>query len=522
MSRAEDRYSGDMARSAEAAVTRMALEWNDEFQGLPPKARADTVRQSLAVTPFHDEWVAHKSIVDLADGLARAGWLQEALLALDILIDRNASSQDDAALLRVASALNQQGLHLRHSGHLDEALSTFEAVQSVAARAGSGEDGRETLKAMALFNAGIVHEKRAHQTGDTQAFVTAIDTYFTLTEIDHRSEPQATDLVSQGLYNAANDHAYLGEFERARQIFAEVAEHFEDHESATSRWMGRLARARAALLGDFWVPATPHIPDHPALIEQQNRRSGALSPRGWLRRLADDAGRREENRRRRIERNHQDAVAILRSYQGGGVPFVLYLRSFDLEAVAYETPRGVVGYSLVGRHPIEEELHRLLSGGVIHVVGIGNPWDTMDAEGDVFPRLYLPNHAWKEVVNSLIAAAPMVVLALDRLTPGVREELRFIATAAKADRTVVVAADDADEWQETRRSLYDYSGLSTVSLEPVRLASSELHQFSHKLTEAQFAPESPEFERHVRPLLVELGALAQEDPETRLMRRLHE
>jgi hypothetical protein len=179
----------------------------------------------------------------------------------------------------------------------------------------------------------------------------------------------------------------------------------------------------------------------------------------------------------------------------------------------------VMGYAL-GNHPIEEDLHRLLSGGAVHAVGIGNPWDTMDAEGDVFPRLYLPNHAWKEVVNSLIAAAPMLVLALGLLTPGVREELRFVATAGKAERTVVVAADHPDEWRESRRSLYDYSGLSTVGLEPVRLTSSELDPFPHKLTEAQFAPGAPDFEQHVRPLLVDLGDLANEDPETRLMRRL--
>jgi hypothetical protein len=85
------------------------------------------------------------------------------------------------------------------------------------------------------------------------------------------------------------------------------------------------------------------------------------------------------------------------------------------------------------------------------VVGIENPaLDLRSKHG--LPRLTLGSDSWSSVVEDLVKAAEAIVFFVDRITPGVEQELASIRRWNREAATVVVkpASTVADQMSEFR------------------------------------------------------------------------
>jgi hypothetical protein len=161
-------------------------------------------------------------------------------------------------------------------------------------------------------------------------------------------------------------------------------------------------------------------------------------------------------------------------------PFALLLRSYDLEVTHFRTDAAVADpilKSLVdgGDRRIstrfmssadessEDRLSAALTGHVYPV----RFHDLTDAfagsRRDDRPRMCLPSNIWKDAIRDLIQVAPLIVVHVISLTPGVLFELETIVALGKQDSTVVVLCDPPERHAEAKKltalygvTTYDY------------------------------------------------------------------
>ncbi len=180
------------------------------------------------------------------------------------------------------------------------------------------------------------------------------------------------------------------------------------------------------------------------------------------------------------------ARSIVGRFLEAGEPFVLYLRSFELEAydlLKPSTPTDSqgrrVGYEAGGPSALERKLADSLDERIV-VVAVANPSRTI-LSANRFPRLRLPDEDWLRVVEWLVRAASFVVVELYSLAPGVRMELQAIERSERRDDTVVVLTKDT--WDPVARAMLAGMGFQLPDYPKADRDSPALAGFSRVLQE---------------------------------------
>jgi tetratricopeptide (TPR) repeat protein len=140
-------------------------------------------------------------------------------------------------------------------------------------------------------------------------------------------------------------------------------------------------------------------------------------------------------------KSQAEAAFIMQDYNATKRPFVLFLRSFEMEAYDYLTPEAASGErrvisALAGPSPVEQKLAAALTGR-LRGLGVANPSQLLTYRGS-FPRLQLPNEGWQAVVQNLVEHAAFIVMDCTSLAPGVLWELETIRAANKQNTAIII------------------------------------------------------------------------------------
>jgi hypothetical protein len=160
----------------------------------------------------------------------------------------------------------------------------------------------------------------------------------------------------------------------------------------------------------------------------------------------------------RSESGNAKAKALYESVRSGqrakGVdpPFLLYLRSFGIEATKLEYSEDPLSSALVKGgfadpqrsvlidfdRPFEPWLRKMIEGR-IDALAITNPLEAVASDNDILPRLEVDNDTWARIVDELIAQAAVIIQRANALTPGVQYEIeRIVARDRLNDLLIVV------------------------------------------------------------------------------------
>ncbi len=207
-----------------------------------------------------------------------------------------------------------------------------------------------------------------------------------------------------------------------------------------------------------------------------------------VRALEKDTLALEERMGEKYEAQHRTATRTVLERRRLGRPFVLFLRSFDLEALSLET-RGkpalhhrVRIQSGIVDHPTETIEGRVADAlrGRAPVMAVANPVDTLSWFRTSIPMLELPHENWQGVVRALIESAEVILMALSSITPGVTGELEMMLDQNAQDRAVVILV--AGEPDPLLASVARWYGVDPPDIRP---ASSDavpaLRRFPHVL-----------------------------------------
>ncbi|HEV2840952.1 MAG TPA: tetratricopeptide repeat protein [Chthoniobacterales bacterium] len=167
-------------------------------------------------------------------------------------------------------------------------------------------------------------------------------------------------------------------------------------------------------------------------------------------------------------KSHGAAALIMHDYNETKRPFVLFLRSFEVEAYDYVSPEGSspgerkFATTLAGPNSVEEKVAAALRGRLA-VLGLANPSQLNTTRG-LIPRLQLPTEGWQEVVRNLVEYAHFIVIDCDSLAPGVMWELETIRAANRQGATVIVlpSSGDSDPGEGTLQQVAQILGGVTV------------------------------------------------------------
>jgi hypothetical protein len=124
----------------------------------------------------------------------------------------------------------------------------------------------------------------------------------------------------------------------------------------------------------------------------------------------------------------------------GGEPFVLFLRSFDIE---FRTGFGATpgrprfGSMMTVTRPLETGLARALEGR-IPVYSAANLGSGGIDHGIGLPKITIPNESWRKVLVRLINRAEFIVVDASDLTPGLVDELQMLDACGREGCTVVI------------------------------------------------------------------------------------
>jgi tetratricopeptide (TPR) repeat protein len=200
-----------------------------------------------------------------------------------------------------------------------------------------------------------------------------------------------------------------------------------------------------------------HIDDnfHTRAIAQEFNDVPATRPMkaGWERLL--------EMERQDAARSHGEAAFIMQDFAATRRPFVLFLRSFEVEAYNYLTPeddssKRKILTAVNGPSRVEQKLKAALAGR-LKAVSIANPAQPLTSRLG-FPRLVLPNEGWEAVVENLVEHAHFIVMDCYTLAPGVLRELEFIRAANRQSATIVVLPPANDSSRDTLRQVVEIFG----------------------------------------------------------------
>jgi tetratricopeptide (TPR) repeat protein len=196
----------------------------------------------------------------------------------------------------------------------------------------------------------------------------------------------------------------------------------------------------------------------------------------------EDWGRILEMARDDAARSYREAAFVMHDYYVTERPFVLFLRSFEMEAYDYLTPAGAAGERKVittinNPSRVEEKLGAALAGR-LKALSVANPSQLVTARY-VFPRLQLQNEGWQATVRNLMEHAHFIVMDCESLAPGVLWELETIRTANRQNATIIVlpSPGDPDPGKGTLAGAAEIFGATVVKRERPLKDSPELSGF---------------------------------------------
>lgn len=162
----------------------------------------------------------------------------------------------------------------------------------------------------------------------------------------------------------------------------------------------------------------------------------------------------------RLEESLVEEERVYRAFQeniDGGSDFVLYLRNFASEASTRvvndpQGDKGVMTHLRPQGVSFENALAEALEGRV-RTVGITNPSAILLVPSRI-PKLYLSDDAWPGSVAKLMNAAALIILYVERYSPGVIEELKLIQTQGAECKTVLVLGSVNDKLDQVEALMY--------------------------------------------------------------------
>ncbi len=205
-----------------------------------------------------------------------------------------------------------------------------------------------------------------------------------------------------------------------------------------------------------------------------------------------------------------EAAFIMQDYNATKRPFVLFLRSFEMEAYDYLTPEAAPGErkvisAVAGPSPVEQKLATALDGR-LRALGVANPSQLLTYRGR-FPRLQLPNEGWQAVVQNLVEHAAFIVMDCTSLAPGVLWELDTIRAAGKQNMAIIIlpSSGEPDPGTATLPRAAEILGAVVVKHERPLKESPALSAFPRVATEDEIAFDKLE----TSPLFADLLASAE-------------
>jgi len=170
-----------------------------------------------------------------------------------------------------------------------------------------------------------------------------------------------------------------------------------------------------------------------------------------------------------FEQRSQAARDILTRHRRARRPFVLFLRTFDIQFVL-GSPRypGDPGGVYFLRDRINKRLKRGV--GLVAIAQQGELPFMRSTKASAVPLLWLENENWEPVVDHLIGAASIILTEVTHLTPGVVRELELIRHHAKEDETIVVlpGPDMPFDLSELSPPLSDFPRVVRISELPAK------------------------------------------------------
>jgi hypothetical protein len=150
---------------------------------------------------------------------------------------------------------------------------------------------------------------------------------------------------------------------------------------------------------------------------------------------------------------HDRAVALVQSIAATQTPFGLYLRSFELGARPASDRMPIEAGQSAGKfeqyfvinmddYNLQATIQRRIAP-IVPVLGVENDTFDFHVENDL-PRLRLSSVIWPYIVRKLADSAALIIVYLQRLTPGIEVELSMLRQAGRQSRTIVVTNADAD------------------------------------------------------------------------------
>jgi len=221
--------------------------------------------------------------------------------------------------------------------------------------------------------------------------------------------------------------AELGQFEAARKSGEETLAGIVGLRGAQADWDWVAADEAARLMQE----ARGIVPED-LLADLQSRPIPRRDspPRSVPRRAAAYIGSGNAAR----ENYHAAALRVAEAYKAEGMPFVLYLRKFDIEVLHGPFEHGPKLTENWLRDALPQEVEVLTiqdPDSMTYELGSSR----MRREAPAFP---LDNANWTEAAESLITFADLIVSEPLMLSDGVRLELEMIYRLQRWDRTVLV------------------------------------------------------------------------------------
>ncbi|MGA8731116.1 MAG: tetratricopeptide repeat protein [Terracidiphilus sp.] len=211
-----------------------------------------------------------------------------------------------------------------------------------------------------------------------------------------------------------------------------------------------------------------HIDDnfHTRAMAQEFKDVPATRPmkKGWEHTL--------ELERQDAARSHGEAAFIMQDFNATRRPFVLFLRSFEVEAYNYLTPEDDSGKRKIftavnGPSRVEQKLKAALAGR-LKTISIANPAQMVTSRLG-FPRLMLRNEGWEAAVENLVEHAHFIVMDCYALAPGVLRELEFVRAANRQSATIIVLPPANDSSRDTLRQTVElFGGIAEKLPDPLK------------------------------------------------------
>jgi hypothetical protein len=174
----------------------------------------------------------------------------------------------------------------------------------------------------------------------------------------------------------------------------------------------------------------------------------------------------------------------------GDEPFMLFLRSFDIEAVVGfgTTPGRPRSCSAGGSSgPVEVGLAKALKGSIA-AYAVTNPLNFPGSYRTGLPTITIPSAVWRETLARLVERAAFIVVDATEITAGLTNELQMLDNSNKRQRTVVITPIEADRNRIAERNrMVARTGAEWIFSTAVDAAQSDriLAQFSRKVRSDQ-------------------------------------